>query len=149
MYGTHAQKASVTNATAENHLAQIFIEGIPDREGQYLRNLLIDRFYPDGRPSSPLYTLKIENLQEQETELDLTKSAEATRAQLRYTGEMILVRRDNGQELTRIPLSSITSFNVLQSEFSTRVTKDSARLNALDDLARQIELNLSLYFGRT
>ncbi len=141
---------SATNAAAAPaaYLDQVYIDNIPDREGQYLRNLLIDRFYSTGRPEQPLYTLSVEKLTETETELDLTKSAEATRAQLRYSGTLVLTDTRNGQEVLRQPLSSITSYNILQSEFSTRVTEDNARLDALKDIARQIELNLSLYFKR-
>lgn len=144
----HGQNSSAQQSNNAAALGQIFIDSIPDREGQFLRNELIDRFYQSGRPAQPAYTLQIEKLDETETELDLTKSAEATRAQLRYSGTMILIDRNNGKELLRQPLSAITSYNILQSEFSTRVTEDNARLNALRDIARQIELNLSLYFNK-
>ncbi len=148
LYAENSVTSAATETTPAALLDQVFIESMPDREGQYLRNLLIDRFYASGRPSQPLYTLRIEGLQEQETELDLTKSAEATRAQLRYSGTLIMVQKSNGQEVLRQPLSAITTYNILQSEFATRLTEDNARLDALKDIARQVELNISLYFRR-
>ena len=36
----------------------------PDREGQYLRNALIDRFYREGRPANPRYSLDIGTITE-------------------------------------------------------------------------------------
>src|SRR5690606_16052602 len=41
VYGTLGQGQS---AAAEAYLSQVSIDNIPDREGQYLRNALIDRF---------------------------------------------------------------------------------------------------------
>lgn len=118
---------------------------IPDRSGQILRNFLMDRLYKEGYPAHPSYTLKIEKLSESKGELDITKSAEATRAQLTIRTQMVLLDQ-KGEEVLRRPLSSITSYNVLQSEFATRVTEENARNNAISDIARQVELVFSLYF---
>ncbi len=119
-----------------------------DHEGQYLRNALIDRFYRSGRPASPHYRLDVSELQENLVELDVTKNADATRGQLRITTAIALVDLNTGEKLLSRRALAITSYNILASEFSTRVTEDNARTNALDDLARQIELQLSLYFRR-
>lgn len=136
-----------TPVGAEEKLSQIEIAGIPDREGQYLRNALIDRFYRNGRPSSTLYTLDIGRLDERIKKLDITKTADATRGQLRMDARMTL-RGPNNKIILQRDLRAITSFNILGSEFANRVTEDNARQNALDDLARQIELQLALYFKR-
>jgi LPS-assembly lipoprotein len=135
-------------AGAEDILAQIDIANIPDREGQYLRNALIDRFYRHGRPSDPLYTLQISPVRETLTDLDITKSSDATRGQLRLSAHMALIERASGQTVLTRDLTSITSYNILGSEFSTRVSEENTRLNALNDLARQIELQTSLYLRR-
>ncbi len=127
---------------------QIFIENIPDREGQYLRNALIDRFYSAGRPDAASYRLYIEPIAERKTDLDITKSSDATRAQMRLSTEMILSDRVSGRNLLRRKLVSITSYNILQSHFTTQVSEQNARRNALDDLARQVEQQLALYFKR-
>lgn len=144
LYGT----PSVPEAAVSAGLDHIYIENIPDREGQYLRNALIDRFYTHGRPADAAYGLKIKPLRESKTDLDITKSSDATRAQLRLTTEMVLTDLGSGQELLRRKLTSITSYNVLQSQFTTRVSEENTRQNALDDLARQIEQQLALYFSR-
>ena len=145
MYGKHevTQQSAVASG-----LNDVYIDNIPDRDGQYLRNLLIDRFYSTGRPADPKYTLIVAELNEEKRELDLTKSAETTRAQLRITANIALVDRATGQQVLGRQLLAITSYNILQSEFSTRVTEDNARLNALADLARQIELALALQLTR-
>ena len=134
-------------AGVETKLEQVYIENIPDREGQYLRNALIDRFYRSGRPAAPEYTLYIDPVTESLSDLDITKTSDATRAQLRLDTRMSL-RDQGGKTVLTRSLSAITSYNVLGSEFATRVTEDSARTSALDDLARQVEMQLSLYFRR-
>lgn len=126
--------------------SQIEIAIIADRSGQSLRNHLIDRLYRSGYPTNPIATLKIEPINETKTELDLTKSSDATRAQLRLQTIMNLVDNKGSIVLTRT-IQSVTSFNILGSEFATRVTEEAARESALNDLARQVELNLSLYYS--
>ncbi len=142
LYGVNRE----TPVGAEARLAQVDIANIPDREGQYLRNALIDRFYHDGRPADARYSLVVQPVRESRINLDITKDADATRGQLRMDTSMILADRQTGETLVERSVRSITSYNILGSEFATRVTEDNARQNALDDLAAQIELQISLYF---
>lgn len=144
----YGSKGGGENGAAAAQLAQVDIANIPDREGQYLRNALIDRFYRSGRPSSPAYMLQVQNLREVLTDLDITKSSDATRGQLKLTATMTLRDAATREVLLTRNLHAVTSYNILASEFSTRVTEENARQNALDDLARQIELQLGLYFNR-
>ncbi len=124
------------------------INNIPDRSGQYLRNALIDRFYRDGRPINPHYTLNISEVQESSIDLDITKDSDATRAQLRLTSSFTLTDTQSGEIVLSRPLKAISSYNVLTSEFSTRVSAKNTRENALNDIARQIELQIALYLKR-
>lgn len=145
MYG-HRTSTGGQSQTVATQLSQVGIAIIPDKEGQSLRNHLIDRLYRNGYPSNPTATLNITKINELRTELDLTKSSDATRAQLRQTAVMTLVDDKGATVLTR-PIETITSFNILGSEFATRVTEEAARESGLNDLARQVELNLSLYYS--
>ncbi len=132
----------------EEKLEQVSISNIPDREGQYLRNALIDRFYRSSRPASPAYALSIRPITENLSELDITKTSDTTRAQLRLNTAMVLQDLRTGETVLSRSLNAITSYNVLGNEFATRVTEDNARKNALDDIARQAEMQIGLYFRR-
>lgn len=146
LYGTtRFAQPSAAQASTEAQLATIAINNIPDREGQILRNLLIDRFYQQGRVQNPAYTLEIEKLKQTNTDLDITKESDATRAQLRVETTMRLVDA-GGQILLTRRVSSVGSYNILTSEFATRVSEDNTRKNLLEDLAARIELQISLYF---
>lgn len=143
LYGAHSQSGGTLT-----QLTQIHINNIADRQGLMLRNKLMDRFYRDGRPADPAYVLDIKDLQEKITDLDITKTSDATRGQLRYDTKMTLKDRASGAILLQRDLIAVTSFNILSSRFTTRVSEDAARQNALEDLARQIENQLALYFNR-
>lgn len=146
MYGSHSAAAEKSSQSA-TALSTIAIDVIPDRSGQILRNDLVDRFYETGAPSSPTARLHIDKINVIKTELDLTKSSEATRAQLHIKTRMTLTDVATGANLLTRDLQTVTSYNILESEFATRVTEDSALESALHDIARQAELNLSLYYN--
>lgn len=144
VYGT----ASHTNKQAESSLDQVAISLIPDREGQFLRNALMDRFYRGGEPRNPSYQLIINKIKEEVSDFDITVESEATRRQLRLTSNLKLIDKKTGDVVLTRSLLAITSHNVLESEFSTLVTEQSAREAALNDIARQVERHLTLFFTR-
>jgi LPS-assembly lipoprotein len=137
-----------TPTGVEEKLSRVEIANIPDREGQYLRNALIDRFYRNSRPVDAAYILTVSPVKETITDLDITKTSDTTRTQLRLAINYTLTDKATNQPLFTRQGTSVNSYNVLGSEFATRVTEDNARKNALDDLARQVELQINLYFKR-
>lgn len=138
-----------TSVGAETRLAAVQIGSVPNREGQYLRNALIDRFYRDGRPQNALYALKIEPISESQRDLDITIDADSTRGQLKLATDIKLTELSTGKTLLERQVQSIASYNILASEFTNRVAEQNTRENALDDLARQIENFVVLHFKRT
>jgi len=137
-----------TTQTTPSVIAQfnkIDIALIPNREGQFLRNALIDALYIDGYPAQPAYTLSIAPIQESISDFDITIDSEATRKQLRLKTSMKLIDNTTNKVLLNRSLTAITSHNVLTSEFSTLVTEQSAREATLNDLARQIKQQLALF----
>ncbi len=146
VYGDLGSKTEYT--AVETRLSQVDIANIPDRNGQYLRNALIDRLYPHARPGTAAYTLSVSKIEEKHTDLDITKSSDATRRQIRLLTKLTLTDRKAGAAVLDRDLSAIGSYNILGSEFTNRVSEENARQNALDDLAQQIELQLGLFFQR-
>ena len=146
VYGTYSDSASKTETS--NELSQVRIAPLPDREGQYLRNALIDRFYKKGYPSSPSYQLNIGTLNEKKTAFDITVESEATRYQLKISTSLNLVDLKTGESVLKRSLNAVSSYNVLESEFATRVSEQNAREAILNDLARQIEQHIALYLNQ-
>jgi LPS-assembly lipoprotein len=138
MYGSSGNTHQVQSA-----LHEVYVDIIPDSEGQYLRNALIDRFHSAGTPQNPRYRLSVSPVSETRTELDVTETSDTTRAELRLNISMVL-KDSSGQILGSRSLTSSASYNVLASQFTTRVSEENARRNVLDDLARQAEQQVVL-----
>lgn len=145
MYG--GVSANGDNAV-QSQLNSVKIANIPDYQGQFLRNRLVDKFYHDGPPADPAYTLNFSPITIIKTDLDLTKNASATRSQLSVRVSMTLTDNKTGQIVMERGLTSAASYDILQSRFTTRVSEENAQQNALEDIARQTEQQLVLYFHR-
>lgn len=145
MYGSAAGGRGVSSVEG---LDKVEIAMIPDEEGVFLRNVLIDHFYRGGYPSAPAYRLEVLKINEQEADLDITRESESTRRRIRLTTAMTLRDIKTGQTVLTRGIVAVTSYNVLGSQFTTRVSERDAREAALSDLARQIETQLVLYFKR-
>ena len=131
--------AAGTDHTIRGELSTIAIAPIPDRSGVMLRNLLIDRLHTAGTPINPRYTLTVAPIIEAREDLDITVDEESTRAQLRNKTGFTLTRAGTGEVVMTRTVYALASYNILESQFTTRVAADNARANNLADLARQIE----------
>ncbi len=145
MYGSGAGSSGVS---ATQGLDKVEIALIPDESGVFLRNILIDQFYQGGYPKTPTHQLNISKIIEKEGSLDVTIESETTRKQIKLRTRMTLVDKALGKEILSRDLTAVTSYNVLGSQFTTRISEADAREAALSDLARQIESQVALYFKR-
>lgn len=146
MYGSGATGSD--GLSAAQGLDQIDIALIPDESGVYVRNILIDQFYQNGYPSSPRFSLIVAPIAEQRAFLDVTADSESTRRQISVSTSFQLVDLGSSKTVLQRSASAISSYNVLGSQFTTRVSENDAREAALADLARQIELQVALYLKR-
>lgn len=129
-------------------MADIAIDNIPDREGQRLRNLLMDRLYQAGRPDNARYHLMVAPITETQTDLGIQKDATATRAQLKLHTKMKLLDKESNLVVLRRNVRAISSYNILESQFTTLVTEEATRDQLLEQLADKITQQLGLYFNR-
>tara|TARA_R110000868_G_scaffold210497_1_gene460543 strand:- start:45 stop:626 length:582 start_codon:yes stop_codon:yes gene_type:complete len=142
IYGNVSTGASQANT--EELMRRIDIGLINDREGQFLRNALIDRLHNSGTNRAPLYTLQIKSITETKTDLDITKESDATIASLKLSTELVFKRKSDDKVLLQKRVWSTTSYNILESQFTTRVSRNYARENGLKNLAAQIERQIAL-----
>jgi LPS-assembly lipoprotein len=146
VYGTKSVKG--TQGSLAETQEQIRINVIPNREGQFLRNVLIDRLNRGGYPSNPRYSLSVEEIDQSLRDLDITIDSDTTRGQLRLQTTMTLTDLQTGATAISRQLHAITSYNILDSEFANNVSEQNACENALNDLAAQIVLQINLYLRR-
>lgn len=142
----YATSGKTSQTSAKSALSNIDIAIIPNREGQFLRNALMDRFYTNGIPAQAPYSLQIAEIKENIYDFDITIDSEATRRQMRLSTKMTIIDNQTKEKVLTRDIISVASHNVLNSEFSTLVTEQNTRENVLNDLARQIERQTALFF---
>jgi LPS-assembly lipoprotein len=142
IYAAHNQPQSVVQA-----LNDIYIETIPDRSGQKLRNHLIDRLVQSGgaSKSEATYTLTVASVSEKIYGINIAKDDTATRSQIRLNTSFTLKR--DGQIILSRTASAVSSFNILSSQYTTLVTQEAARGQTIEQLSDQIITQLELYFS--
>ena len=134
------------NTPAAQQLPMVQINNIPDRLGQQLRNSLIDRFYQDGRPVSPEYTLDI-SLVPSVYKLGIALDDSATRAELSLRAYYTL-RNMQGAAIMSDSTSSVTNFNILRSQYATLIGERDAYDRSITQVAEDITRRISLFFNR-
>ena len=126
----------------------IEIGNIPDREGQALRNLLIDRLYTHGRPADAPYELKFSPLEKNIGKIGIQKNATSTLAQMQISTRMQLVEKNTGTVLLRRQLNASGSYNLLDSQLATLVSQQNVTENLIQGLSDDTVTELNLYFRR-
>ena len=140
-----------TGLTVKKHLELIQIQPIKDRAGQHLRNNLLVRINPKGKPASPLYTLNV-NLEESSTNLGAKKSAVVTRGNLRISATFTLSKVANlttgikTKKLLTATVISISSYDIPQAQYTALSALKDAQTRALKEIADNIRTRLGIYF---
>lgn len=134
-------------AAAAEKLETVDIAPIPDREGQKLRNLLIDRFYTTSRPAQTRYRLDA-SVNAVEQKLALQKDASAVRAQLLVTVPYRLVDTANGQVVFQSNSRSMISYNILEQHYAGVLTVENAYDRALLEISNDVTSRVAMFLGR-
>ncbi|MGF7174567.1 LPS assembly lipoprotein LptE [Azospirillum doebereinerae] len=134
-------------AGAAEKLNSVEIASIPDREGQKLRNLLIDRFYESSRPGNPRYRLDVV-LTATEQKLALQKDASAVRAQLLVNAPYRLTDTADGKVVFASSARSMISYNILEQHYAGVLTVENAYDRALQEISNDITTRVAMHLGR-
>ncbi len=145
VYGTFSQNAQSTDVSAA--LNDIYIDNIPDRTGQKLRNHLIDSLVQSGHNSKAdaAYKLSVSGVSESIYGIGIAKDATATRSQIRMSTTFTL--KQNEKTILTRTVTAVSSFNTLASQYTTLVTEEAARSQTITQLSDQIITQLELYFS--
>ncbi len=128
-------------------LGRVAIASIPDRPGQILRNLLIDRMYLQGRPENPESTLSV-TLTSSVADLGILKDATTSRRELTLVATYQLRDRKGGVIL-RGQARSVVSSSKLEAPYGTVVAQKDAEERALHEVSEQIVNRLALHYATT
>ncbi len=126
-------------------LAQIAIPVIPNREGQLLRNYLVDRLTPLGEPRVSAYSLEV-ILGEPRQVLALRRDDIISRYS--YNANVSFNLRDRSGRIAFSGSSGFsTDYEVTNSEFATLNSRENARQRVLELIADDIRNRLAVYLS--
>ena len=128
-------------------VASVRIAPIPDRTGQILRNELIDRLNPSGEPADPRFTLDV-RIAVAKLELGIRKDETATHTSLRFRSTFRLRDRSSNAIVFSSRAGTVTSYNIVDSEYATIASERAARRRGLALIADSIALRVAAYFNR-
>lgn len=128
-------------------LADISIAPIPDRIGQLVRNDLLFLTSRAGADDpNAAYRLDVQ-LRESVSEMAVESTGFATRANLRLNAVYTLVDQAGGKPLVSGRARAISSYNIVDSTFSTLTAQNTARERAAARIAQDIRSRLGAYFA--
>ncbi|MGB9153047.1 MAG: LPS assembly lipoprotein LptE [Alphaproteobacteria bacterium] len=142
VYGTHTTEDGVSVSSDLNSVA---IDSIADRNGQMLRNDLIDRMYGKNRPAQPLYTLTVK-VTSSEQDLGILANATSTRSMLNMYGDFVLTD-EFGKTVLKGSAHSVASFDLLDQMYATVASREDANERTIHEVGEQIVNRVSLYFS--
>jgi LPS-assembly lipoprotein len=126
-------------------MSAIYVDPIPERDGYELRNELIDLLHSDGEMAGKRYRLTV-TLNEASQGVALQNDATITRYNDTLTATYVLTDA-KGTEVTRGTQTSLSSFNVSTSPYSTLAVQQDSDRRAADDLADRIRTDLGAFFS--
>ena len=137
------------NARTQIEMASIEVGIIKDRQGQQLRNFLLDRINPGGTPPSPNYTLTVV-LTSAKQLLAFRKTQISTRANLNFDAVFNLKGKNQYLGKNFSGTSKITvSYNILSSHFATLAAEKNVRTQAVRELCTDISNRIAAFVVRS
>jgi LPS-assembly lipoprotein len=117
LYGDSADSAS------PEELGSVYIAPISNRDGQVLRNFLIEQLDQNAQPGNPAHTLTI-GLQVQSTGIALSRDNTTSRTNITAVANFQLVDSATNKPVLKGVVRATTSYDVLQSDYATLASRE-------------------------
>jgi LPS-assembly lipoprotein len=134
-------KAPHTDFTQQ--MARVRVESIEDRNGQILRNALIQHLTPEGEPTKPLYTLSV-TLSEAMSGVGFQKDASASAGEMTITADFAL-HNPNGTIALLGSTTSVVDVNYLGPTYASVAAERDAEQRALSTIADTITDRVAIF----
>jgi len=135
----------------ENQLAEVKIALIPDREGQILRNHLLDKLNAAGEPTFPQAYLHV-SLVLDKVSVSVRRDGTTQRFNVVATAEITLKDQNRKKTLYNDTIKHVTSYSIgeLTAEFgyASLTSEADAKKRVLELLANEIKLMLATYYKK-
>ena len=138
LYGSSDSAAS---ADVTGLLSQVSVRQIPDREGQILRNFLVDRLGGDRSGAFDLVT----RMSISQRDLGTAADSTTTRSRVMITADFVLTIEDETYQFTE---RSASSFSTVQTDYASLVAREDAVRRGLRDVADAARLRIAAILKR-
>ena len=118
------------------------VRGYDGPPGVDLRNELLNRLTPEGRPDAPRYVLDIAMTQPSITDYTIKDDGTASSYLVRIRANYELRDKTGRGETLKKSVSSEISYNILKDQYSTEMLKNGAIKMIVRDLADQIYISI-------
>lgn len=133
------------DSSIADDLARIKIQVIGSRSGQLLRNHLLDGLTPKGELTRPAHTLRVELLEPRPQDLGIARDDSIVRYSYSTVARFKL-QDPTGRVVLESQSSSISSYEVTNSEFATVAGRTNARDRVLEEIASDMKAQLAVFF---
>ena len=137
VYQIDSEKSSI-----QDHLSQIHINSIPEKEGLILYNYLVDVLNPQGRPQNPKYRL-ISRIKLSTINTAIKRNSEAKRGVISVDAQFELIT-DTEEKIFKS--KNECGYTIVNSPYATDEAQKDAKKRCLTDMGNNIHTQLSLYF---
>ena len=115
--------------------------------GVQLRNILLNKLTPYGKPDNPRYILDIALSEPKEASYTIKDDGTASSYLVKMSASFALKEMGNYETLLKNTVSSDISYNILKNQYSTEMLKSEAIKLAMEDIANQIYFLITTYLA--
>ncbi len=129
--------------------SEISISPVKDFDGQYgikLRNSLLNKLTPMGKPENPVYILDITLTSPTISDYTINTKGIASSRLVKMNAKYTLKKKGSANVLVENQFTASAPYNLLNNQFSTEVLKNDAIKLSIEDLAEQIYFSIITYF---
>ena len=119
----------------------------PDREGQILRNLLLDKLVLGQSNAKKVWRLDLD-MRIGRSNVAILRDSTSTFAKMRVDVSWVLVSLVDGAPKTRGSVTRTSSFSITSSEFASLQAEKDAKHRAIDAAAEDIRLRLISFLNK-
>lgn len=135
---------NLSDKTAQ--IAILPVRGFDGAHGVELRNSLLNKLTPYGKPENPAYILEIALSEPNVVDYTIKNDGTASSYLVKMNATYTLKKKSDYSVLLQKSANAEISYNILKNQFSTEMLKNNAIKLAIDDISKQIYFAIITYF---
>lgn len=145
MYTGQGTADSISGKQLTTEMSSVFIDEIPNREGQVLRRTLLGRLSPAGEPEKPHYRLSVHLSEATIFQQGVRQDNLATRYVMSYTAYYTLSSYPENKVLLKDTTVGRISYDVQLSPYATDVAERTSKERVMKIIGDDISLRLAAF----